>query len=151
MSLINDDGKVHGGRILKRVVLPIIGIILVIGIIWWGVGMLSQPARVLERTFDADNMIANYEWFKQTHQDYLATQNQIVIAKNKCTQFKSDAGDRNTWSFEDKTEYSRLNSVVQGLENHVLSLVSTYNARSAMMNRNLFKSKDLPYKLGEGE
>ena len=57
---------------------------------------------------------------------------------------KKELGDRVNYSFEDKQEIYRLNSVILGLENHLETLIADYNARASMANRNIFADKLLP-------
>ena len=130
-----------------KVIVPILLLVLVGSVIGWGVKIASQPARVIGKTLDADNIIYNYEWFKQTYQDVKAIdrkiENAVLVVKN----FKESAGARSEWTFEDKTESSRLNTVVLGLKNQRQDLVATYNARSAMATREIFKTGELPERL----
>lgn len=53
-------------------------------------------------------------------------------------------GERSTWTFEDKNEDARLNSVVLGLENHLQTQIADYNARASMATRNIFEDHVLP-------
>lgn len=113
-----------------------------------GLGLLTLPftsgIKIIEKTLDSDNIINNYEWFKQQYADVQAIDKKIVAAETAVASFKAEAGDRSTWTFEDKQESSRLGSVLLGLQNQRASMVAEYNARSQMANRNLFKTNDLP-------
>lgn len=120
---------------------------VVISVAVWGVKIVSQPGRVIGKVLDADNIIYNYEWFKQTYQDVKAIDLKIKNAGNMVKRFKVDAGPRTTWAFEDKTEYSRLNAVFLGLQNQRADIVATYNARSKMASRSIFKTGELPEQL----
>lgn len=102
---------------------------------------------ITDKTLDADNVLQNYEWFKQQYEDYKAIQVKIHNADASVEKFKAEAGDREKWTFEDKTEYSRLNSIADGLRQQAESMKAEYNAKSKMLNRSLFKTKDLPYQL----
>lgn len=104
----------------------------------------TAPARVANRTLETDNIINNYEWFKRQYNDIKAIDIKIEIANDNLERFKNDAGPRSSWTFEDKTESSRLNAIVAGLEASRADMISIYNARSKMANRNIFKSNDLP-------
>lgn len=108
---------------------------------------VNAPVEIIEKTIDADNIIYNYEWFKQQNEDFTALKNKIAIAIQAENQFKNDAGPRKDWTFEDKTEAARLNSIVIGLNNQLEDLVANYNARSKMANRNIFKDGELPSQL----
>lgn len=99
---------------------------------------------VIDKTMNADNAIYNYEWFKQQYNDYLAIQKKIEEAQNAVINFEFSAGERSTWTFEDKTEHSRLNSIVDGLKYQLQDIISEYNAKSKMVNRAILKTGDLP-------
>lgn len=99
---------------------------------------------VIDKTINADNAIYNYEWFKQQAEDIKALQNKQQIAQQAFETFKSEAGKRENWTFEDKTESARLAAVSQGLKNQLEDVVATYNARAKMANRNIFKDGIIP-------
>lgn len=96
------------------------------------------------KVVNADNAIYNYEWFKQKFQDIQASKAQLENARKSYNLYVADAGDRMSWSFEDKTEAARLNAVVLGLENNTQSLIADYNARASMATRNIFEDHVLP-------
>ena len=102
-----------------------------------------QAARVVNKTLDADNMIYNYEWFKQQHESIRAVEDKIVGARAAVATFKGEAGERDTWKREDREEYSRLSSIALGLEQQRADMAATYNARSRMANRSIFKAGDV--------
>lgn len=104
----------------------------------------TAPARVANRTLETDNIINNYEWFKRQHNDILAVDKRIETANNDVDAFKNSAGPRSDWDYEDKTEFARLNAILTGLKGNRADMVSIYNAKSQMANRNIFKSNDLP-------
>ena len=110
------------------------------------VGVVSYPfiqaRRVYEKTLDADNVIYNYEWFKQRYEDIDAIDSKIVQAKAAVEQFKVDAGERKDWDRMDKEEFSRLSSVELGLNQQRADIAAEYNARSRMANRKIFKMGD---------
>ena len=100
---------------------------------------LDTAEDIVEQTLDADNVIYNYEWFKQRHEDIGATRAKVVNAEDALASFKEDAGPRSEWMFEDKDESARLRSVALGLANHLESSIAEYNARASMVNRRIFK------------
>ena len=122
-------------------------IAITLSAIGWGIKILSQPSKIIENTVNADNVIYNYEWFHNTYEDIQATDVKIANAEKAVKQFKTDAGERTNWDFSDKEEYSRLNSVLLGLQNYRVSIVAKYNARSKMVNRKIFKGKTAPEKV----
>lgn len=105
---------------------------------------ITTTEGVIDQTLTADNAIYNYEWFKQQYEDIQAIEKKIVIAEEKVISFEESAGPRSEWTFEDKNEHARLSSVQQGLESQYEDAVATYNARSQMANRNIFKDGLIP-------
>lgn len=129
------------GIVILIVVLVVVGRILLFPL-FVASKIIDAAAGVAEKTLDPDNVIYNYEWFKLKYENYLATENKIKNAKAALETFKVDAGPRDKWSFEDKTESSRLSSIVLGLQNYIEDIVAEYNAKSRMVNRNIFKAGD---------
>jgi hypothetical protein len=107
----------------------------------------TTGTQIMDRTLDGDNVIFQYEWFKQQHEDYGAIKQKIDISNKSVETFKTDAGDRDKWTFEDKQEFSRLRSIADGLVYQMEDMRSKYNARSKMLNRNIFKDNNLPHQL----
>ena len=105
---------------------------------------VEQETRIHEKTIDADNVVHNYEFFKQQAQDIKATDAKIKTAQTEMSSFKEVAGDRDEWDYNDKNEYARLTANVTGLKNYRNEQVATYNARAKMANRSIFKTKELP-------
>ena len=141
-------------KVFGCVILGVIGLVA-IGIGGRLLAVALFPVRVFDRsletaqgavdkTLNADNAIYNYEWFKQTHQDIQAAKAQRDNAAKTVDTFKSEAGPRDKWTFEDKNEYARLSAVQLGLESHLETLIANYNARASMANRNLFENSILP-------
>lgn len=108
---------------------------------------INTAYEITNKTLDADNVLQNYEWFKQQYEDYIAIDKKINNAEQATKLFEESAGDRKDWTFEDKTEHARLNTITTGLKQQKEDIISEYNARSKMQNRALFKSKDLPFQL----
>ncbi|QGZ14211.1 hypothetical protein PP940_gp180 [Rhizobium phage RL2RES] len=131
--------------------MKIIGYILLAGFLITGGAMVSKivlsPLSVATKTFDADNMIYNYEYFKRQYYDIVAFNQKIDNAQRQITSFEDSAGPRTNWTFEDKQESNRLNSVVLGLRNQRENMIAEYNARSKMANRSIFKTGELPESL----
>lgn len=134
-------------KLIKKIVFWIIGLSILVSLTMWGFGLFTQPLKVATKTFNADNMIYNYEWFKQQYNDYEAINNKIIQSKKSVKSFKAEAGNRKEWTYEDKNEYSRLVNISDGLSYQKQDIISQYNARSQMANREIFKTNDLPTQL----
>ena len=105
---------------------------------------LENAAKVYEKTLDADNVIFNYEWFKLQYNDYLSLKAKIEIAEEEADSYKQVSEQ---WTDNQRKEYERLESIATGLKYQLQDVISEYNAKSSMLNRNLFKDKELPYRL----
>jgi len=127
----------------------IFGFVILISVIGFFLNPFKQAADIVNQTIDADNVIANYEWFKQRHEDIGAIDTKIIFQDALTKQFKTDAGPRTNWDRSDKEEYSRLTSILVGLKQQRSDLAAEYNARSRMTNRKIFKAGDveLPVKI----
>lgn len=104
----------------------------------------QQAGKIAAKTLAADNVIQNYEWFKQQVQDVAAMDRRLEAQRTALSTFEASAGPRSGWTFEDKTEHSRLTAIIAGLEGQRASMVAEYNARTQMQNRDLFRTRDLP-------
>lgn len=106
----------------------VVGLVCVVAVGGVGFGalnLLSQPARVVQRTFDADNMIYNYEWFRQQFQDVQAMDRRIA-------DFEAERASATG------SEKDRIASIVMGLRSKRNQMVADYNARGQMANRSIF-------------
>lgn len=98
---------------------------------------------IVSKTYNAENALYNYRWFKDRHEVIKATEIQIENAIQAQDSFRLNAGVRSSWTFEDKTEDARLGSVVLGLKNHYQEIVAEYNSRAQQVDRAIFID-DLP-------
>lgn len=96
---------------------------------------------IVEQTYNADNALYNYHWFKERYEEIKATENKIENTQDQIDTFKEDAGDRSTWTFEDKQEYSRLNSILGGQQSYYETIVGEYNARAKEVDRAVFRDE----------
>lgn len=130
-----------------KILVPITTIIVVVSVLGFAISMVFNPfrqvGRVINKTIDADNMIYNYEWFKQRHESIGAIDVKILDSSVVVGQFKEDVGPRADWHREDREEFSRLSSVLLGLKQQRADLAAEYNARSRMVNRAIFKAGDV--------
>src|ERR1035437_1292155 len=124
----------------KRWILKAVIFLFLITAVIWVVDLVLIPAKsakeIINKTLDADHVLQNYEWFKQQNQDYEAINKKIAEADTSYQTFKRELPkERAQWTFEDKNELSRLSSILDGLKYQKNDIVSVYNARSTMMNR----------------
>jgi len=131
-----------------RTFLYFVGAAILVVLIWLLLMFVFVPlvnaARVYEKTLNADNVIFNYEWFKLQYHDYLSLKAKIEIAEEEANGYKQSA---TSWTDNQRKEYERLASIATGLKYQLQDVISEYNAKSSMLNRNLFKDKEPPYRL----
>ena len=139
----------------RKIIWWIIGTVLLFSVVIGGINLIMTPVKtakdIVEKTLDADHVLAEYQFFKQQYSDWKAINVKVARADTSAARFKRDAGPRSEWGFEDKNEMSRLNSIADGLRYQREDIESKYNAKSQMLNKNLFKTNDLPAKLENGE
>jgi cell division protein FtsL len=127
----------------------IIVAVIVIGAIGWAINLASQPARIVTKTMDADNVIFNYEHFYNLWNDIKAISKKIEDQDAQIAQFKVDTGPRENWGFADKDAYDKMQQTLVGLKQYRQTIIAQYNSDSSKLNRSLFKGKDLPYRVNE--
>jgi virulence-associated protein VapD len=102
---------------------------------------VNNNAAIINKTYDANNQIYNYHWFKETQGSIDALANQIDNAQQSLDSYEQGLPkDRTQWAFEDRTEDNRLRAVVLGLKNQRESLVNEYNARANEADRSIFQN-----------
>jgi hypothetical protein len=144
---------------MTKGILKVALIFILLILIGWGIKIAFFPAHVInkgieagyqiaDKTLDADNILQNYEFFKQQYQDYKALVSTVEMSQKQVADYKAQLpAKRDSWSESDKNELDRLNIVLVGQKQQLNNIASEYNAKSKMQNRSLFKTKDLPYEL----
>lgn len=114
-----------------------------------GSAVLTAPGRVITKTLETNNIIGNYEYFTDAYTNVIPRQKQAYLnAKESYESFLTLLpADREKWKTADKAEASRLNSIVLANKNVYVGSITDYNAKSQMLNRNIFKDRNLPYQL----
>ena len=123
---------------------------LLIGLVIFGViHYIVKPFSVVEKVTNPDKIIYNYEYFYNQAEAYRAIKVKIATANKSVDRFKEEAGPRKQWTYEDKTEYSRLVNIADGLVYQCNDIVAQYNAKTEQVTRSIFKTDDTPYRLQE--
>jgi membrane-associated HD superfamily phosphohydrolase len=122
---------ITGGWMLKAALLPVKTVTT----------QIDSAGDIIDKTYDAENAIYNYEWFKSQYQDIEATERIIRNTKTEMDAYKEMYGSASDWDWQTKQDYSSLQGVYLGQQNYYEGLVADYNARSEMANRNIFKDK----------
>jgi len=144
---------------IAKIWLSVLGMFVAIGIVGFIGKVVLFPVHVLDKTaetgygivdktLNADNAIFNYEQFHDLYQGAKQQVVNILNSKNQINNLKETYG-------EDASKYTKdvrsdLSFQQQNLEGYLLQyqkIVSEYNSNSKKLNRELFKSKELPYQL----
>jgi len=144
---------------LVKIWLLVLGMIFAIGLVGFIGKVVLFPVHVLDKTaetgygivdktLNADNVLFNYEQFHDLYQGAKQQAVNITNSKNQISTFKETYG-------EDASKYTKdvrndLSFQQQNLEGYLLQyqkIVSEFNSNSQKLNRELFKSKELPYQL----
>lgn len=120
------------------VILIVIGLSVIGGTLGWVLNLASQPGRVVQQTFRAENMIYNYEWFRQQYADIQAMDPKLRNAIDARAAFETSAGPRTAWVLSDRQQWDQLNRIVLGLQNQRATMVAEYNGRASQANRSIF-------------
>lgn len=120
------------------VVIGLAAVSAVGGVAFTLLNIAAQPGRIVAKTVDADNVIYNYEWFRQQVADVHATDLKIAAAIDARSAFEKSAGPRADWQLNDRQQWDQLNRIVLGLTNQRASMVAEYNGRASMANRSIF-------------
>lgn len=135
------------GAIFGYIIVPILIVCALIAILLFIFGVITLPARsardIAEKTLDADNIIGNYEWFKQRAEDLDAAVQRIQITEDAVADLKEELPEnRRDWDYDDKQEMSRLRTDLRGQKAHYENLSAEFRARSKMANRAIFKNNN---------
>jgi len=92
----------------------------------------TAPGKVVQKTFQADNIITNYEWYYDTHAAYEARLGQIT--------------DHSSYleAEEDRIEIQRLRIELTAMRQSCRDLATKYNANSQKVNKSIFKGGAVP-------
>jgi hypothetical protein len=97
---------------------------------------------IINKTYETDYCLANYEWFKDRYNGILGMDDKIAIQKRELQDFQASAGSRKNWTFEDKQTDADLRNKVTALENIKVTWTNEYNSRTEQLNR--VACKELP-------
>lgn len=125
----------------------------VVSYFWLGPMIFTEQreagAETVEQTYNAENAIQEYEWFREQYQDIEAQRSQIENTQDELKRFYDIHGkDPDEWSRIAAEDHSRIQQRLTGNQNQLESMVAEYNARSNSANRALFKC-NLPYQVDD--
>ena len=102
---------------------------------------IKSGSEIIEKTYDPDKAIADYEWFKQTYEDINACKQNAEVTKLQIQDFKETYGNSSDWDMFVNQQYSRLQTTYTGEVQYCNDLIADYNARIKMATRNIFSDK----------
>jgi hypothetical protein len=134
-------------KVIGFVLLMFIGVTVIgVGGFYMGVfgNVVTTPGAIINKTVNADNILNNYHWFYDQYNEIKTAKATYDNDSAAVSAFESSAGPRDKWTFEDKTEWNRLTSLVLGARNGYNGLVNDYNSKASQLDKKLFKANDLP-------
>ncbi len=135
--------KWGGGIVLAFILIILLMIIGQVG--FFAHRTVKTEHQIVNQTFNGTNVTFQYDWFFQEDQSYQALQQQIATAQQTLTSFEATLSKNPTqWTWEESGQVSQDQQIIQGLQNQLISLVHTYNAHSAELNRGIFRAHNLP-------
>ena len=96
---------------------------------------------IIDKTYNANNALHTYHWFKEKKEDITATENKIEHARQDVMDFEISAGPRSQWTFDDKNNHAHLVSIKSGLVNYYETIVGEYNAAAKSVDKAIFKDE----------
>lgn len=102
---------------------------------------------VTSKTLNANNVIYNYEWFKDQYQAIESQRANLIITQDEYDLFINGlSADSNEWSKFQQQEEGSLRNSLSASKKVLNQLIADYNAKSSMVNRSIFK-EGLPDRL----
>lgn len=106
---------------------------------------------VTSKTLNANNVIYNYEWFKDQYQAIESQRANLIITQDEYDLFINGlSADSNEWSKFQQQEEASLRNSLSASKKVLNQLIADYNAKSGMVNRSIFK-EGLPDRLEVAE
>jgi len=143
----------RGWRLLIVVVAVAFVVVNIVSFVWFPFLPWFEERdagqEVVKQTYDAEQAIQNYEWFRQQYNDIQAQRATIENTYDELDRFYETWGeDPDEWSRTARERHSRIQQRITGNQNQLESLIGDYNARSQQANNELFKCH-LPYQVDE--
>lgn len=142
--------KYIGLFFLAVILLGFIGVITnIISLPFFVANKAADGAKtVVSRTLDGDNILFNYENFKDMYEGAKQQVANIKKQEKSLDDLRKTYGeDAKAWPKDVRDNASFIQQTIDGLNMQYQNIAARYNADSKKLNRNLFKDKDLPYQL----
>lgn len=129
-----------------KILLPVVIVCAVVSGIGFVFGLFGHGADLVNKTLNADNVIYNYEQFKRDAENVRAFEANYETNRAAYDQLKEELGsDRASWTREDRAQLNTYQQAMVGNKTERNRLAAEYNAKSQMLNRELFKGDGLPH------
>jgi len=126
----------EGSWLARNLIRKIVGLIVLLALIGFVLRLVFTPAALVEKATDPDHIISNYEEFQNMY--------------NTCQKLDADLKTiRETPDADPMFAQFSKGAQVAAKRQQMTRWVNEYNAKSKMINRNLWKSNALPYQLNE--
>jgi hypothetical protein len=116
-------------------ILALVALVIALNMAGTFSSVATAPGRVIQRTLETDNIITNYEWFHQANGTFQTRTRQVAQFKGFLSSETNDAEKR------------RLRIEMAAVQQACRDLAQTYNARSTMTNRAIFRGQTAPVEL----
>ena len=84
---------------------------------------VTSAEGVIDRTYNPDNAIYNYEWFKRQEKKIHSTERQIDNTVQQQKDFLALYGNVSSWDWQTKENYAQLTMTLNGQRNYYSDLV----------------------------
>jgi len=126
----------EGSWLTRYMIWKIVGLIVLLVAISFVLKLIFFPAALVEQATDPAAVISNYEEFQNIY--------------NTCQKLDADLKTiRDTADTDPMFVQFSKGAMVAAKRQQMTRWVNEYNAKSKMVNRNLWKSHSLPYQLSE--
>jgi hypothetical protein len=120
------------------IIMIVLGLGAIGGMGAWGLNILSQPGRILTKTLDADNVIYNYEYFRDKYAAIEGMQPQIANVQAERDALAETYGAPATWSSDTQALHAKLSAQLTGLTNTRIRMIQEYNGNASKANKSIF-------------
>lgn len=123
-------------KTFTHVILPLFGVILVLGVLGYTLGWCGEAAQVARQEMGPKAGLKKYEWFKEAAAQLARKEADIKVYQSRITSMKTDyeGKERIAWAREDREQMSVWESEVSGVISSYNGLAAEYNAASSKFN-----------------
>ena len=130
---------------MKWVLIGFIVVLFIAAIIAWQIisGIFGAGKGILETTFDSDNIITQYEQFRDKYNRVLAMDEQYLAAEQDETQALTFALADDNVTLLEQRNLSQMATITRGIRSRQNELIGEYNADASKANVQIFQNPKL--------